>query len=67
MIDQFLNYLRFERNRSPRTVQVYEENLRDFETYIQGVDGCLSLLTADADVIRGWVERLMDEGKNPRR
>ena len=65
MIDQFLNYLRFERNRSPRTVQVYEENLRDFETYIQGVDDCLSLLTADADVIRGWVERLMDEGKKP--
>lgn len=65
MIDQFLNYLRYERNRSPRTVQVYEENLRDFETYIQGVDDCLSLLTADADVIRGWVEHLMDEGKKP--
>ena len=65
MIDQFLNYLRYERNRSPRTVQLYEENLRDFETYVQGVDDCLSLQTADADVIRGWVEHLMDEGKKP--
>jgi len=65
MIDQFLNFLRYERNRSPRTVQLYEENLRDFETYIQGLDDCLSLQTADADVIRGWVEKLMDEGKKP--
>ena len=63
MIDQFLNYLRYERNRSPRTVQLYEENLRDFETYIQEVDDCLSLLSADTDVIRGWLEHLMDQGK----
>ncbi len=65
MVDQFLNYLRFERNRSLRTVQLYEENLRDFETYIRGLDDCLSLLTADTDVIRGWMESLMDAGKKP--
>ena len=65
IVDQFLNYLRYERNRSPLTVRWYEENLRDFETYIQGVDDCLSLLTVDADLIRGWMERLMDEGKKP--
>ena len=63
MIDQFLNYLRYERNRSPRTVQLYEENLRDFETYVQGLDDCLSLETVDADVVRSWVEHLMDQGK----
>ena len=62
MIDQFLNYLRYERNRSLRTVQLYEENLRDFEAYIQGVDDCLTLQTADTDVVRGWVERQMDKG-----
>jgi integrase/recombinase XerC len=65
MIDQFLNYLHYERNRSPRTVQSYEENLRDFETYFQGLDDCLSLLTVDSDVIRGWLEHLMDQGKKP--
>lgn len=65
MIDQFLSYLRYERNRSPLTVRWYEESLRDFETYIRGVDDCLSLSTVDADVIRGWVERMMDEGKKP--
>ena len=63
MIDQFLNYLRYERNRSPRTVQLYEENLRDFETYVQGLDDCLSLEAVDTDVVRSWVEHLMDQGK----
>ena len=65
MIDRFLNYLRYERNRSPRTVQSYEDNLRDFETYFQGLDDCLTFCTVDTDVIRGWVEHLMDEGKKP--
>ncbi len=65
IVDQFLNYLRYERNRSPLTVQWYEESLRDFETYIQEVDDCLSLLTVDADLIRGWMEHRMDEGKKP--
>lgn len=65
MIDQFLNYLRYERNRSPRTVRLYEDSLRDFETYIRGLDDCLSLLTVDTDVIRQWMETLMDQGKKP--
>ena len=63
IIDQFLNYLRYERNRSPRTVQLYEENLRDFESYLWEVGDCLTLQTADADVVRGWVESRMDKGQ----
>lgn len=65
IIEQFLNYLRYERNRSPQTVQAYQEILRGFEAYIRGLDDCLSLLTADADLVRGWVEQMMDEGKKP--
>ena len=65
IVDQFLNYLRYERNRSPLTVQWYEESLRDFEMYIQEMGDCLSLQTVDADVIRGWIEHRMDEGKKP--
>ena len=62
IVDQFLNYLRYERNRSPRTVQLYEENLHDFETYLRELDDCLTLQTADTDVVRGWMENLMDRG-----
>ena len=62
MIDQFLNYLRYERNKSPLTVQTYEEALREFESYIQHKESGLSLASVDTDLIRDWMESLMDKG-----
>lgn len=62
MIDQFLSYLRYEKNRSPLTVQRYETSLRDFETYFKGVSDELDWTTVDADIIRGWMEERMDKG-----
>lgn len=62
MIEMFLNYLRYERNRSSRTVQVYEDNLRRFESFFQDMDCHLSWVTVDADVIRDWLESMMDKG-----
>jgi integrase/recombinase XerC len=62
MVDLFLNYLRFERNRSMLTVQRYERSLRDFQTYFEGLDGEITWTTVDADIIRGWMETLMDKG-----
>ena len=64
MIEQFLNYLRFERNSSPQTVLTYEEALREFESYLAFKDSGLSLRDADADLIREWMESLMDRGNN---
>ena len=64
MIDQFLNYLRFERNASEQTVNTYEESLREFEAYLAFRDGGLSLRAADTDLIRDWMESLMDRGNN---
>ena len=62
MINQFLNYLRYERNTSPQTVQTYEESLREFESYLNLRDNGLSIEKADADLIRDWMESLMDKG-----
>ena len=64
MIEQFLNYLRFERNSSPQTVLTYEEALWEFESYLTFRDSGLSLREADADLIREWMESLMDRGNN---
>ena len=64
MIDQFLNYLRYERNASPQTVQTYEEGLREFESYISFRDNGLSLQAVDTDLIRDWMESLMDKGNS---
>jgi len=64
MIDQFLNYLRYERSASPQTVQTYEEGLREFESYISLRDSGLSLQAVDTDLIRDWMEGLMDKGNS---
>ena len=62
MIDQFLNYLRLERNYSPNTVEAYGNDLREFELYFNKLEGHLSWTTVDADVIRDWMESMMDRG-----
>ena len=64
MIDQFLNYLRYERNASPQTVQTYEESLREFESYLTLRERGLSLQAVDTDLIRDWMESLMDKGNS---
>lgn len=64
MIDQFLDYLRYERNRSELTVKRYEDSLRDFQKYFEETEEGLSWVSVDADVIRGWMESLMDRGNN---
>ena len=64
MINQFLDYMRYERNASPQTVQTYEESLREFESYLVFRDNGLSIGRADADLIRDWMESLMDKGNS---
>ena len=64
MINQFLDYLRYERNASPQTVQTYEESLRAFESYLTFRDNGLSLGSVDTDLIRDWMESLMDKGNS---
>ena len=62
VIDLFLAYLRHERNRSEQTVRRYEISLRDFEAFFQSLDSGLDWASVDADIIRGWMESLMDRG-----
>ena len=62
MIDKFLDYLRYERNRSELTVQSYERSLKDFESYFKNREGQLSWESVDSDIIRDWMESLMDKG-----
>ena len=64
MIEQFLNYLRLERNYSQRTVDSYGKDLRAFETHFKNLEGHLSWTTVDSDVIRDWMEQMMDRGNS---
>ncbi len=60
--DEFLNYLRYERNRSELTVTNYGRSLKDFESFFKDRDSQLSWESIDSDIIRDWVEGLMDKG-----
>ena len=62
MIDQFLDYMRYERRRSPLTVQEYRETLKLFGEYLDKKENGLSWLSVDADVVRGWMEQMLDKG-----
>lgn len=62
MVEEFLKYLECEKLRSPRTVESYDTSLRNFESYFKSLDGQLTWQTVDEDVIRDWMESLMDGG-----
>ena len=62
MIDQFLDYLRYEKRRSKLTVERYEDSLLDFQCYFEKLENGVDWTSVDADIIRGWMEDLMDRG-----
>jgi integrase/recombinase XerC len=62
MVNRFIEYLRYEQNRSELTVARYERSLRDFESYFKGIDASMAWTTIDADVVRNWLETLVDKG-----
>ena len=64
MINKFLNYLQLERNYSQRTVESYGEDLTAFESYFKNLSAELTWEFVDSDVIRGWMEEMMDKGNN---
>ena len=64
MINEFLNYLKFERNRSDLTIKNYGEDLRAFEEFYGNLDSRLSWESVDSDIIRDWMESMMDKGNN---
>ena len=64
MINEFLNYLKFERNRSDLTIKNYGEDLRTFEEFYGNLDSRLSWKSVDSDIIRDWMESMMDKGNN---
>lgn len=60
--ESFLSFLRFERNYSEKTVRSYGIDLEKFEEYLKGVDEELDFTGVDADLVREWVLRLMEQG-----
>ncbi len=61
-IKAFLDYLLFERNFSEKTVKEYSDDLKSLEAFFTELDTTLSWETIDSDIIRDWMENMMDKG-----
>ena len=63
LIDAFLEYLRYERNYSEKTIVSYGTDLREFERYLEKTEVELDVTQAHADHVRNWIFTLMDVGR----
>ena len=61
-IEDFIDYLRYERNYSVRTTDVYQADLEAFKRFYEATDSSLGWEEMPADVIRQWVVEMMDKG-----
>ena len=61
-IQSFVDYLRYERNLSERTIKGYSAGLEAFERFFKRLDTELCWENLDEDVIRDWMMAMMEEG-----
>lgn len=62
LMESFLDYLRYERNYSDKTILAYQKDLSQFEAF--GEEGCQEKtpLEVTGELVRNWIVNLMDEG-----
>lgn len=60
----FVDYLRFERNLSEKTISAYQADLEEFNRFFKSLECDLSWQNLDGDVIRQWVMHMMDKGNS---
>ena len=62
LTDSFLDYLRYERNYSEKTVLAYGEDISQLKEYAQDEVGEFNPIEVKPELIREWIVSLMDKG-----
>ena len=63
-IKVFVDYLRFERNLSEKTIEAYQADLEAFKQFYKNLNSELSWKTIDSDIVRDWEVSMMDNGNS---
>lgn len=63
IVEDFLRYMLAERDASPRTVETYRDALNDYTAFLKNLDSQMTPEGADSDVIRDWIEDMMEKGQ----
>ena len=61
-IEDFIDYLQYERNYSRKTTEEYKADLEAFERFYEAIDSDLNWAEMPADIVRQWVVEMMDKG-----
>lgn len=63
-IDDFLDYMRYERRRSEHTLDSYRADLEQYEDFLGSLGDGTTLDNATTDNIRDWMEQMIDRGNS---
>jgi len=66
LIEEFLQYLRYEKNYSTHTVVAYECDLAQFLEYVEHQFGVTDPTVLDSDMLRSWMVNLLEGGLTAR-
>lgn len=58
----FVDYLRYERNLSEKTIEGYQADLEAFKQFYENLNSEISWKTVDSDIIRDWEVSMMNNG-----
>lgn len=57
-----MNYLLLERNSSLLTLKSYSGDLKEFQLFFKTIEKSLTWEVIDSDLVRDWIESMMDKG-----
>lgn len=67
MVKKFLDYIRYELNRSPLTVEAYARDISQFQEWLSQKDpDTIDFCSVTASDVRAWLASLAKQGETPR-
>jgi len=62
-IQPFLDYMRYERGLSEKTIEAYRDDLKAFEAFYKGLEQTLTWDSVDSDIVREWMVNMIERGQ----